>query len=140
MVHYRLPQAKSAVQISPDFSLPSRPVQPGRKTCGAAVPSPPPSAFAFRPLTHSANLLHERGINDVRKLCTVTIAPHLRRPAFALPVMESIHEGGVIPALDVVIRAVVNLDFDRIPVVVDQEDDGVRSVADHGRDVLRRYL
>jgi hypothetical protein len=50
--------------------------------------------------------------------------------------VKRVDQRRVVPPLDVVVRPVVDLDFDGVPVVVDEEDDRVGAVADHGRHVL----
>mmetsp|Transcript_10882 Transcript_10882/g.19059 ORF Transcript_10882/g.19059 Transcript_10882/m.19059 type:complete len:255 (-) Transcript_10882:1225-1989(-) len=53
---------------------------------------------------------------------------------------EGVDEGLVVPVLDVVVRAVVDLDLDGVAAVVQQEDDRVLPVPDHRRHLLRRHL
>jgi hypothetical protein len=61
---------------------------------------------------------------------------HLRGPALALPVVKRVDQRSVVPALDVIVWPVVDLDLDGVPVVVDEKDDRVSTKADHGRHIL----
>ena len=54
--------------------------------------------------------------------------------------VEDLHEPRIIPVLDPVIRAVVDLRLDRVAAVVDQHDDRLHPVPDHRRDLLRGEL
>ena len=54
--------------------------------------------------------------------------------------IEGGYEAGVVPVLDVVVRAVVDLDLDGVAVVVDQEDEYRQLAADHLRHLLRGQL
>src|SRR5882762_7505971 len=60
----------------------------------------------------------------------------------SLPIsgVEHVHNAGVIPVLDVVVRPVVDLHFDRVSAIVDQEDDHRELEADHLAHLLRGEL
>ena len=54
--------------------------------------------------------------------------------------VEGGDQAGVVPVLDVVVRAVMDLDFDDVAVVVHEEDDDRQFVAHHLGDFLRGEL
>ena len=66
--------------------------------------------------------------------------PGAEAQARPLAVGQHGHQPGVVPVLDLVVRAVVDLVLDRVAAVVDQDDDRPRPVPDHRRDLLRREL
>lgn len=51
--------------------------------------------------------------------------------ARALAIVERFHQTGVVPVLDNVIRAIVNLHLDCVPSIVYQEDDAVVPPPEH---------
>src|SRR5215813_3789227 len=54
--------------------------------------------------------------------------------------VEHVHEAGVVPVLDVVVRAVVDLHFDRVATIVAQENDHWELQTDHLANLLRGEL
>src|SRR3954451_117461 len=54
--------------------------------------------------------------------------------------VEHLDQSGVIPILDVVVGTVVDLDLDRVSMIVDQEDDDRQLLPDHLRHFLCREL
>lgn len=65
---------------------------------------------------------------------------HLCGPAFAFTVMNGIDETSVVPVLDHVVWTVMNLHFNGVATVVNQEYDCFLAVAQHGGYVLSRHL
>lgn len=57
-------------------------------------------------------------------------------PAFAFAIVNGVHETSVVPVLNHVVRAVMNLHFDRVTPIVDQEDYALLSASNHGRYIL----
>ena len=60
--------------------------------------------------------------------CTIA---YLGSPAFALSVVDGVHEAGVVPVLDDIVRSVMDLHLDCIPAIVDQEDYAVLRAPQH---------
>jgi hypothetical protein len=53
---------------------------------------------------------------------------------------EYVYELVILPGLDIVVRAVTDHPFNRIPVIIDEKDDGSETVPDHRREVLTSNL
>jgi hypothetical protein len=58
----------------------------------------------------------------------------------AQPSSEYVDEPVIVPGLDIVIGAITDHPFDRIPVIIDEKDDRLEMVPDHRREVLARHL
>src|SRR5262245_13816939 len=54
--------------------------------------------------------------------------------------IEHLHQAGIVPVLDVVVWSIVDLNLDRVPAVVDQEDEDRQLQPDHLTDLLCREL
>ncbi len=57
---------------------------------------------------------------------------HLCAEDIALVVVKALHQTGVVPVLDGIVGAVMYLHLYGIATIVDQEDDWVQPVPDHG--------
>src|SRR6266481_3552746 len=60
--------------------------------------------------------------------------------SFPVSGVEHVHNAGVVPVLDVVVRPVVDLHFDGVSAIVDQEDDHRKLEPDHLAHLLRGEL
>ena len=74
------------------------------------------------------------------RLLELRLRPNLHGPAVAVAVVDGVDEPRVVPVLDHVVRAVVDLHLDGVPAVVDEEDDALLPAPEHRRHVLRRHL
>ena len=63
---------------------------------------------------------------------------HLSTENIALMVVKALHQARVVPALNVVVRSIMDLDFDGVASIVDEEYDWVQSISDHGGHILHR--
>jgi hypothetical protein len=54
--------------------------------------------------------------------------------------MDGVDQARVVPVLDHVVRAVVDLHLDGVAAVVDEEDDALLPAPEHRGHVLRRHL
>ncbi len=59
-------------------------------------------------------------------------ASHLCAEDIALVVIKALHQTSVVPILNGVVGAVMNLHLYGVAPIVDQEDDWVQPVPDHG--------
>ncbi|KAJ8423903.1 hypothetical protein Cgig2_003666 [Carnegiea gigantea] len=57
--------------------------------------------------------------------------PHLRSPAFAFTILDSINKSSVIPVLDHIVWAIMDLDLDCVSSIVDEEDDALLPTLQH---------
>lgn len=55
----------------------------------------------------------------------------------ALVVVKALHQAGIVPTLNGVVRPIVNLYLNGVASVVDQEDDRIQPVPDHSGHILR---
>ena len=65
---------------------------------------------------------------------------HLSTENIALMIVKTLHQARVVPALNVVIRPIMNLNFNGVASIVDKEDDWVQSISDHGGHILHRTI
>jgi hypothetical protein len=54
--------------------------------------------------------------------------------------IEHLHQAGIVPVLDVVVWSIMDLNLDRVPTVVDQEDEDRQLQPDHLTNLLCREL
>lgn len=80
-----------------------------------------------------------KSYNFQRVLYTLKFG-YLRGPAFAFTVVNSFDESSVVPVLDHVVRTVVDLDFNGVATIVNEEDDRFLTVTQHRGYVLARHL
>jgi len=57
--------------------------------------------------------------------------PHLRSPAFAFTIVDSINKSSVIPVLDHIVWAIMDLDLNCVSSIVDEEDDALLPTSQH---------
>ena len=65
---------------------------------------------------------------------------YLGSPARPLTVIDGFYHGCIVPIVDHVIRAVMDLDLDGVPPIVHEEYDRLLPVTHHGRHVLGCHL
>ena len=65
---------------------------------------------------------------------------HLGGPALAFAIMDGVNQRGVVPVLDHIVRSVVDLNFDGVPPVIYQENDGPLPASQHCRHILSSHL
>lgn len=65
---------------------------------------------------------------------------HLASPQFAFSILESLHHSTVVPIFDDVVGSIMNLNFNGVTTIIDQEDDASLSISYHGRNLLHSHL
>ena len=90
----------------------------------------------------SSTLCHVT-VNQSHKYARSSIAlpldAYLCAVHIAFMVVKALHQSRVVPILDVVVWAVMNLHLNGVPSIVDEEDDWVQLVPDHGGHILHPY-
>jgi len=56
---------------------------------------------------------------------------HLGSPAFAFTIVDSVNKSSVIPVLDHIVWAIMDLDLNCVSSIVDEEDDALLPTAQH---------
>lgn len=62
---------------------------------------------------------------------------HLGAEDIALVVVKALHQSRVVPALNVVVWAIMDFHLNGVTTIIDQEDDGVQPIPDHGGHILQ---
>jgi hypothetical protein len=60
-----------------------------------------------------------------------SIYANLCCPAFAFAIVDGINKASVVPVLDYIVRTIMNLYFNRITSIVDEEYDSPLPTSDH---------
>lgn len=66
-----------------------------------------------------------------KKMQKLIIRIYLGRPTFSLTIMDGLNKACIVPVLNHIIGAVMNLDFDCISTIVNKEYYGPLPAADH---------
>lgn len=71
------------------------------------------------------------GFSGCYRIDQLFLGPDLGRPAVSLIVVDSLDKGCIVPVLYHVVGAVMNLNFDCVPTIVDEEYYVPLSTANH---------
>lgn len=70
-------------------------------------------------------------VHNTFNLGTKSLISYLCAEHIALVIVKTLHQARVVPASNDIIWAIMNLNLNGVPSVVDQKDDGIELVPDH---------